>query len=74
MKQFLQNNFGELSSKRLAGIFCILIGGILKIKLIIYGINHPILNFNDLDDAADMLLYIGSGLLGAGLFEGLRKK
>ena len=33
-----------------------------------------ILNFNDLDDAADMLLYIGSGLLGAGLFEGLRKK
>lgn len=75
---FLYSNWGNKSSKRLAGLLMIFVGVIAKIMLVIYGSfirmadNFTI--FDKLDSSIDSLFVAGSVLLGMGVAELLKTK
>lgn len=72
--KFLEDFNGNKSSKRLVGTFCILIGSLMKFILFLYGLSHvAVTPFNDLDNSADNLIYVGAALIGSGLLELLRR-
>lgn len=60
----------EPSSKRLGGILCIIVGLLMKLILLAYGLSHVVANtFEKLDGSADSVLLAGAALLGSTLFE-----
>jgi hypothetical protein len=60
----------EPSSKRLGGILCIIVGLLMKMILLAYGLKYIIANsFDKLDGSADSVLLAGAALLGSTLFE-----
>jgi len=67
MKEFLQGNTGQLSSKRLMGCFCIVNAVIMKYILIICF--NATENLSKLDSVVDIILLAGVGLIGGGLLE-----
>ena len=75
MSEFLKDNNGKKSAKRLAGLVCIAIG--LEMKIILF---HLALfttiqtSYDKLDNSSNLMFYIGSGLLGWGVTEFFSKK
>lgn len=68
--EFLQSTNGELSSKRLAGLFLIVSGVIMKFVLFIYGLGHVVVSgYQTLDNTADSMIFAGAGLLGISIAE-----
>lgn len=73
--EFLKDNHGNYSSKRLGGLLCLAQGSLMKLCLFFYGLNHVTATpFNKLDHCADSMIYVGAGLLGWGVVELLGKK
>jgi hypothetical protein len=72
--KFLEDFSGNKSSKRLAGVFCLLLGSLMKFILFLYGLRHvTAIPFDQLDRCADSLIYVGAALIGSGLIELLRQ-
>ena len=72
--KFLEDLNGNKSSKRLAGILCLLVGLLMKFILFLYGLDHVTATpFDQLDRCADTLIYVGAALIGSGLLELLRQ-
>ena len=68
--EFLQGTTGDLSSKRLAGVICIIQGCLMKGALFSFSFfKVPAVEFSRLDSCADSLFIIGGTMLGAGLVE-----
>lgn len=75
MAKFLEDFNGNKSSKRLAGIFCLLVGSLMKLFLFLYGLQHvTAISFDQLDNCADNLVYVGAALIGSGLLELLKQR
>lgn len=75
MRGFLQSAHGDLSSKRLAGLFCVFSGVMGKITLVVYAACNLVSTpFEQLDNCLDTIIYAGAALLGAGLVELFSKK
>lgn len=73
--KFLEDFNGNKSSKRLAGIFCLMVGSLMKFILFLYGLRHvTAIPFEQLDNCADNLIYVGAALIGSGLLELLRQR
>ena len=73
--EFLKDNNGNNSSKRLGGLFCLTQGSLMKLCLFFYGLNHKTAtSFDKLDNCADSMIFVGAGLLGWGVVELLGKK
>jgi hypothetical protein len=73
--KFLEDFNGNKSSKRLAGIFCLLVGSLMKFILFLYGLRHvTAISFDQLDGSADNLIYVGAALIGSGLLELLKQR
>ncbi len=73
--KFLEDFEGNKSSKRLAGIFCLMVGSLMKIIQFLYGLGHvTATSFDQLDNSADSLIYVGATLIGSGLLELLRQR
>lgn len=76
--KILDDNSGNRSSKRFAGISLLAIGIIAKSGLIIYGASIRIAEeftiYDKIDSSADSLIVAGTLLLGAGVAELFAKK
>lgn len=75
--EFLQDNNGNGSSKRLGGLCCLAQGSLMKLGLFCYSLTHvTATSFEKLDSCADSMIYVGAGLLGWGVVElfGRKKK
>ena len=73
--KFLEDFNGNKSSKRLAGAFCLLVGSLMKFILFIYGIGHvTATSFDQLNNSADTMIYVGATLIGSGLLELLKQR
>jgi len=72
--KFLEDFHGNKSSKRLAGAFCLLVGSLMKFILFLYGLRHiTAISFDQLNNSADTMIYVGATLIGSGLLELLRQ-
>jgi len=69
---FLQDNSGDLSSKRLAGFLLLFVGIIMAIILFYKCLYSPIGNSNTALDIISLFLYTGGGLLGISVFENIK--
>ena len=67
--EFLTGLNGDLSSKRLVGITCGLIGIVMHCYLFRYGLSHEIASYKDLAGTANDLLKVATVCLVAGVFE-----
>jgi hypothetical protein len=68
--EMFQDHIGKLSGKRVGGIACLGQGLVMKFVLFAYSFFRITkTDFYKLDGCADSLIYVGAGLLGAGLAE-----
>lgn len=73
--EFLRGANGDLSSKRLGGIICLIQGCLMKaVFLVVSCFWVPKVGFDKIDSSIEFLFYVGGSLLGAGLLEFLNKK
>lgn len=74
---FIEDDRGAKSSKRIAGLFLIVSGGFSKLALITYGSKIKILDkftlYDKIDATADGLLLAGVALLTGAMIEKFRK-
>lgn len=72
--KFLEDFNGNKSSKRLAGAFCLLLGSLMKFILFVYGLKYiTAISFDQLNNSADTMIYVGATLISSGLIELLRQ-
>lgn len=75
---FIEDDRGAKSSKRIAGLFLIFSGGFAKLALIAYGAKIKLLSkftlYDKIDMTADGLLLAGVALLTGAMIEKFRKK
>lgn len=75
---FIEDDRGAKSSKRISGLFLILAGGFSKLFLIAYGAKIKLLSeftlYDKIDATADGLLLAGVALLTGAMIEKFRKK
>jgi hypothetical protein len=74
MADFLQDNNGDNSSKRLWGSILLGVGIILKVTLFFLAIKFTVKNPDLASNVIEGFFYIGGSLLGLGVFEGVVKK
>ena len=76
MKDILKDRDGHNSSKRIIGAFLILLGSIGKTIIFILGCKSVdlMINFSNLDDSTNNLIYAGASLVGVSVIEFLGKK
>jgi hypothetical protein len=75
---FIEDDRGSKSSKRIAGLFLISSGGFSKLALIAYGAKIKLLTkftlYDKIDASADTMLWAGVALLTGAMIEKFRKK
>ena len=75
---FIEDDRGAKSSKRISGLFLIFAGGFSKLSLIAYGAKIKLLSkftlYDKIDATADGLLLAGVALLTGAMIEKFRKK
>lgn len=75
---FIEDDRGAKSSKRISGIFLIMSGGFSKLSLIAYGAKIKLADeftlYDKIDSTIDSMLYIGAALLTGAMIEKFRKK
>lgn len=75
--EFIEDDRGAKSSKRIAGIFLVFSGGCSKLALIAYGAKIKMLEkftlFDKVDATADTLVWAGVALLTGAMIEKFRK-
>lgn len=78
IKDIFTSNQGQISSKRVAGLFMISSGTSAKLALIAYGSKIKIVEkfslYDKLDMTADSLIWAGAALIGLGVTELFKKK
>jgi hypothetical protein len=73
MNKMMQDQNGNKSSKRLAGISLLAGGGILGVTLFIYSLNKTVADPETASGVYQALLVAGGSLLGVGVFEFFKK-
>jgi hypothetical protein len=75
---FIEDDRGAKSSKRISGLFLVFSGGCAKLALIAYGAKIKLLTkftlYDKIDATADGLLIAGVALLTGAMIEKFRKK
>lgn len=71
---FVSGTTGKVSSKRISGIILLAIGGGLLTFIAIFAIFQSITDADTAINCAKTLIFIGAGLLGFGVFDGIGLK